>query len=110
MAKSREPSALTISGGRVLAEIVPMRGGMVIRLRIGDGEILYLDPATLDTPKVCGGIPVLFPNPGRSSSSPRTRSCGASRRLCAAGRATRSSSRARSFVRVSSMNRARCTT
>lgn len=69
MATSREPSTLTISGGGVLAEIVPGRGGMVTRLRIGDDEVLYLDPETLDTPKVRGGIPVLFPNPGPLSGS-----------------------------------------
>jgi len=55
---------LTIANGATVAEIVPGRGGMVTRLAAGADEILYLDPATLATPKVRGGIPVLFPNPG----------------------------------------------
>ena len=57
-----------IAGGAVAAEIVPEKGGICTRLTIGGEEILYLDPATLDEDretKVRGGIPILFPNPGR---------------------------------------------
>ena len=53
-----------ISGDAVVAEIVPERGGIVTRVAIGGDEVFYLDPTTLDTPKVRGGNPVLFPNPG----------------------------------------------
>lgn len=47
--------------------VVPARGGMVTRFRVGANEVLYLDPTTLADPskKVRGGIPVLFPIAGR---------------------------------------------
>jgi len=47
--------------------IVPARGAIVTRFRVGDRELLYLDEATLRDPakNVRGGIPVLFPSPGR---------------------------------------------
>jgi len=48
-------------------ELVPSRGGMVTRFTVGPREVLYLDRATLEDPKanVRGGIPVLFPSPGK---------------------------------------------
>jgi len=47
--------------------IVPGRGAIVTRFRVGGRELLYLDDATLRDPakNVRGGIPVLFPSPGR---------------------------------------------
>jgi len=50
-----------------VATIEPERGRMVTRFDIGDWKVLYLDVATLrDTTKnVRGGIPVLFPSPGK---------------------------------------------
>jgi len=47
--------------------IVPARGAIVTRFRVGARELLYLDDATLRDPakNVRGGIPVLFPSPGR---------------------------------------------
>jgi galactose mutarotase-like enzyme len=47
--------------------IVPARGAIVTRFRAGGRELLYLDEATLRDPakNVRGGIPVLFPSPGR---------------------------------------------
>jgi galactose mutarotase-like enzyme len=47
--------------------IVPARGAIVTRFRAGGREVLYLDEATLRDPtkNVRGGIPVLFPSPGR---------------------------------------------
>lgn len=57
-------SKVQIAGDEVAAEFVPERGGIVSRLSIGGDEVFYLDPATLDTPKVRGGNPILFPNPG----------------------------------------------
>jgi galactose mutarotase-like enzyme len=56
-------------GARSAVTIVPGRGGIVTRFRVGDREILYLDESTLRDPakNVRGGIPVLFPSPGRLS-------------------------------------------
>jgi galactose mutarotase-like enzyme len=47
--------------------IAPARGALVTSFRVAERELLYLDPATLyDTTKnVRGGIPVLFPTPGK---------------------------------------------
>jgi galactose mutarotase-like enzyme len=47
--------------------IVPARGAIATRFRVGDRELLYLDQATLlDRQKnVRGGVPVLFPSPGK---------------------------------------------
>jgi galactose mutarotase-like enzyme len=47
--------------------IVPERGALVTRFRVGDDEVLYLDEATLADPtkNVRGGIPVLFPFAGK---------------------------------------------
>lgn len=45
----------------------PRRGGIVSSFRVGERELLYCDDATLrDASKnVRGGIPVLFPSPGK---------------------------------------------
>jgi galactose mutarotase-like enzyme len=47
--------------------IEPERGGIVTRFRVGDREILFMDDATLRDPSknVRGGVPVLFPTPGK---------------------------------------------
>ena len=47
--------------------VAPARGGMVTRFSVGDSNVLYLDPETLEDPtkNVRGGIPVLFPIAGR---------------------------------------------
>jgi galactose mutarotase-like enzyme len=51
---------------RSSATVVPGRGAIVTRFRVGDRELLYLDASTLRDPgkNVRGGIPVLFPSPG----------------------------------------------
>lgn len=48
-------------------EVIPERGAIVTSFRVGDREVLYLDPATLvdRTKNVRGGIPVLFPIAGK---------------------------------------------
>jgi galactose mutarotase-like enzyme len=48
-------------------ELVPERGALVTSFRVGERELLYLDPATLidRTKNVRGGIPVLFPMAGK---------------------------------------------
>jgi len=47
--------------------IAPQRGAIVTSMRILDRELLYMDEATLNDPSknVRGGIPVLFPTPGK---------------------------------------------
>lgn len=53
------------SDSRVL--IAAERGGIVTRFDVGDEPILFMDIATLadSTKNVRGGIPVLFPSPGK---------------------------------------------
>ena len=53
------------AGTRVV--VAPERGALVTSFRVGERELLYMDEATLrDTSKsVRGGIPVLFPSPGK---------------------------------------------
>jgi galactose mutarotase-like enzyme len=47
--------------------LAPARGAIVTSFRVGDRELFYLDPATLNdvTKNVRGGNPVLFPSPGK---------------------------------------------
>jgi galactose mutarotase-like enzyme len=47
--------------------VVPERGAIVTRFYAGGREVLYLDEATLQDPtkNVRGGVPILFPSPGR---------------------------------------------
>jgi galactose mutarotase-like enzyme len=68
-----EVTAIT-TGGTVelrqddnLACVVPARGAIVTRLRVGNRELLYMDESTLRDPSknVRGGIPLLFPSPGK---------------------------------------------
>jgi galactose mutarotase-like enzyme len=49
------------------ATIAPERGGMVIDWSVAGRELLYLDRATFEDPaaNVRGGVPVLFPSPGK---------------------------------------------
>jgi len=55
----------TDAGSRVV--VAPSRGGLVTRFRVGDDDVLFLDESTLRDPSknVRGGIPVLFPTPGK---------------------------------------------
>jgi galactose mutarotase-like enzyme len=50
-----------------LATLAPSRGGLLTRLQIAGREILYLDRGTFEdrAANVRGGVPVLFPSPGR---------------------------------------------
>ena len=54
------------------AELVPSRGGIATRLFAKGREILSLDAATLADPSknVRGGVPVLFPSPGKLEAGP----------------------------------------
>lgn len=58
---------ISLSAGGAEAEIVPERGAICTRLRLGGSDLLYLDPATLEDPakNVRGGIPILFPIAGK---------------------------------------------
>jgi galactose mutarotase-like enzyme len=49
------------------AVLAPPRGGMVIQLSLAGRELLFLDRATFEDPiaNVRGGVPVLFPTPGK---------------------------------------------
>src|SRR5258708_6456809 len=57
-------TAKTSEGNEV--SFCPGRGGIITSIRFKGKEILYLDRATLQDPKVNvkGGIPILFPNAG----------------------------------------------
>src|ERR1700761_8295200 len=50
-----------------LVVLAPARGAIVTRFHAGDRELLFLDESTLTDPtkNVRGGIPLLFPSPGR---------------------------------------------
>jgi galactose mutarotase-like enzyme len=58
---------LMLRDGASRAEIVPERGGIITRFAVGESPVLYLDEATLVDPtkNVRGGVPVLFPSPGK---------------------------------------------
>jgi galactose mutarotase-like enzyme len=57
---------LADADARSAVAIVPARGAITTRFRVGERELLYLDASTLGDParNVRGGIPVLFPSPG----------------------------------------------
>jgi galactose mutarotase-like enzyme len=52
---------------RSLAVLAPDRGGMLTRFQVGETEVLYLDEVSFaNAPaSVRGGVPVLFPTPGK---------------------------------------------
>jgi galactose mutarotase-like enzyme len=58
---------IEIESGRARAAIAPTRGALVTRWSVGGEDLLYLDRATFVDPSknVRGGIPVLFPSPGK---------------------------------------------
>jgi galactose mutarotase-like enzyme len=72
-AMSYTPSFITltdeIAGAAIptRVQIAPERGGIVTSFAVGDRELLYLDQSTLADPtkNVRGGIPILFPTPGK---------------------------------------------
>lgn len=58
---------IELTCGSTRVEAVPSRGAIVVGLRVGGKEVLYLDRATLEDPakNVRGGIPTLFPYAGK---------------------------------------------
>lgn len=63
------PNELTLRdvGSAAVATVAPGRGGLVTHFELGGRPVLFMDQATLDEPtqNVRGGIPVLFPSPGK---------------------------------------------
>jgi galactose mutarotase-like enzyme len=59
--------ALQLSHAGDVASIVPARGALITRWRAGGKDRLYLDETTLADPtkNVRGGVPLLFPSPGK---------------------------------------------
>ena len=55
------------SAANSTASIAPDRGAIVTSFTVGGRELLYLDQATFEDPakNVRGGIPILFPSPGK---------------------------------------------
>jgi D-hexose-6-phosphate mutarotase len=74
---------ITLRAEDAVAEIVPERGALCSRLRLGQSEVLYLDPATLADPSknVRGGIPVLFPIAGKPPEGSAMKQHGFARNL-----------------------------
>ena len=64
---SAELITLAPPGSDAQITLAPFRGAIVTSLRIGGRELLYLDESTFVDPSknVRGGIPVLFPTPGK---------------------------------------------
>jgi galactose mutarotase-like enzyme len=58
---------ITLSDGNARVTIASERGAIVSRFDIGDHRILFMDESTLIDPtkNVRGGVPILFPSPGK---------------------------------------------
>ncbi|HVV85707.1 MAG TPA: hypothetical protein VHE35_21760 [Kofleriaceae bacterium] len=58
---------MLLRDGDAIVELEPARGGLVTRFEVGARRVLFLDEATLRDPSknVRGGVPVLFPTPGK---------------------------------------------
>jgi galactose mutarotase-like enzyme len=58
---------LSDAAAQSVVSIAPARGAIVTSFRVAGRELLYMDEATLADPtkNVRGGIPVLFPTPGK---------------------------------------------
>jgi galactose mutarotase-like enzyme len=61
------PRILKLKSADTEVAIAPHRGAIVTSFRVAERELLYLDEATFNDPSknVRGGIPVLFPSPGK---------------------------------------------
>lgn len=58
---------ITIRDGNAIATIAPQRGAIACTFEVGGARVLYMDEETLRDPtkNVRGGVPVLFPTPGK---------------------------------------------
>jgi galactose mutarotase-like enzyme len=64
---NRSPETITLQREHAEVKIAPQRGAIVTSFRVRDRELLYLDQATFNdrSKNVRGGIPLLFPSPGK---------------------------------------------
>jgi galactose mutarotase-like enzyme len=64
---NRSPESITLQREHAEVRIAPQRGAIVTSFRVRDRELLYLDQATFNdrSKNVRGGIPLLFPSPGK---------------------------------------------
>jgi len=64
---NRSLESITLRRDHTAVVIAPERGAIVTSFRVHDRELLYLDEATLNdrSKNVRGGIPILFPTPGK---------------------------------------------
>jgi galactose mutarotase-like enzyme len=58
---------VTLRDGASVVQIAPERGAIATRFDVGDRQVLFMDTETLRDPtkNVRGGVPVLFPTPGK---------------------------------------------
>jgi galactose mutarotase-like enzyme len=64
---NRSPESITLQREHAEVRIAPQRGAIVTSFRVRNRELLYLDQATFNdrSKNVRGGIPLLFPSPGK---------------------------------------------
>ncbi len=62
-----DTETLKLTAGDATVEVAPWRGGLVTRFDVAGRPVLYLDESSLHDPSknVRGGVPVLFPTPGK---------------------------------------------
>jgi galactose mutarotase-like enzyme len=58
---------ITLQDGNAIATIAPQRGAIACTFQVGNTRVLFMDDETLRDPtkNVRGGVPVLFPTPGK---------------------------------------------
>ncbi|MBA2539841.1 MAG: galactose mutarotase [Deltaproteobacteria bacterium] len=58
---------ITLQDGSAIATIAPQRGAIACTFQVGNMRVLFMDDETLRDPtkNVRGGVPVLFPTPGK---------------------------------------------
>jgi galactose mutarotase-like enzyme len=61
------PDQITLQDGSATATIAPQRGAIACTFQVGGTRVLFMDDDTLRdlTKNVRGGVPVLFPTPGK---------------------------------------------
>jgi len=64
---TRDGDDLHVEDGGARLTVRPSRGGMLTAFEVGGARVLFMDDATLADPSknVRGGVPVLFPSPGK---------------------------------------------
>ncbi len=66
-AKRGDTIELSDDVARSSLSVIPGRGALISRFCVGDRDVLYMDASTLTdrTKSVRGGVPLLFPSPGK---------------------------------------------